>query len=114
MAVTVDDVLAYTADFERSYMAVVHGRIKLRVGQIVYVAFDRNEEVMAFAFPREEREMLIGSDPETYFLPRPSELRFNWVCARMDRLDIDEMQEMVLDAWTMVVPKFLARRRRQV
>jgi hypothetical protein len=114
MAVTVDDVLAYTADFERSYVAVVHGRIKLRVGKIVYVAFSRDEDVMELAFPREEREILIGSNPETYFLPRPSELRFNWVSARMDRLDIDEMQEMVLDAWTMVVPKFLARRRRKV
>jgi hypothetical protein len=49
--VTIDEVLAYTADFERSYVAVVRGQIKLRVGQIVYVAFSRDETTMGFGFP---------------------------------------------------------------
>ncbi len=110
-AVTVDDVLAYAADFERSYVAVVHGRMKLRVGKIVYVAFSRDETVMGFAFPKLERDALIGSDPETFQLPRQSDLRFNWVHARLDRLDHDEMREFVLDAWGMVVPRFLFRAR---
>ena len=113
MAVTVDEVLAFAADFERSYVAVVYGRIKLRVGSIVYVAFDRDETEMGFAFPKEERQLLVGSDPGTFLLPRQSDLRFNWVCARMGRLAPDEMQELVLDAWTMVVPKFLSRERRK-
>ena len=110
-AVTVDDVLAYAADFERSYAAVVHGRIKLRVGKIVYVAFSSDETIMGFAYPKVERDALISSDPETFLLPRQSDLRFNWVCARLDRLDHEEMRELVLDAWGMVVPKFLFRRR---
>jgi hypothetical protein len=109
--VTVADVLAYANDFERSYVAVVRGRIKLRVKQIVYVAFSHDETTMGFGFPKEERPALVASDPERFFLPRPSEMRFHWVETRLDRLEHDEMQEFVLDAWGMVVPKFLFRDR---
>ena len=37
--VTVDDVRAFASQLERSYEVVVRGRLKFRVGQIVYVAF---------------------------------------------------------------------------
>ena len=111
MSVTIDDVLAYAADFERSYVAVVHGRTKLRVGQIVYAAFSKDETEMGFAFPQHERPALVASDPETFLLPGASDMRFNWVVARLGRLDHAEMEEFVLDAWGMVVPKFLFRER---
>ncbi len=109
--VSVDDVLTYAADFERSYVAVVHGRIKLRVGQIVYVAFSRDETTMGFGFPKEDRPALVASDPERFLLPGQSDMRFNWVVTRLDLLDHEEMHEFVLDAWGMVVPKFLFRER---
>ena len=109
--VSVEDVLSYAKDFERSYVAVVHGRIKLRVKQIVYVAFSRDETTMGFGFPKDERPALVASDPERFFMPRESDVRFNWVETRLDRLAIDEMHEFVLDAWGMVVPKFLFRDR---
>ena len=111
--VSVDDVLADAKDFERSYVAVVHGRTKLRVKQIVYVAFSRDETTMGFGFPKDDRPALVASDPERFFMPRPSDMRFHWVETRLDRLEIDEMQEFVLDAWGMVVPKFLFRERLQ-
>jgi len=111
--VSVDDVLAYAKDFERSYVAVVHGRIKLRVKQIVYVAFSRDETTMGFGFPKDDRPALVASDPERFFMPRQSDMRFHWVETRLDRLQIDEMHEFVLDAWGMVVPKFLFRERLQ-
>jgi hypothetical protein len=111
--VTVDEVLDYAKDFERSYVAVVRGRIKLRVKQIVYVAFSRDETRMGFGFPKEDRPALVASDPERFFLPKPTEMRFHWVETRLDRLEIDEMREFVLDAWGMVVPKFLFRQRLQ-
>jgi hypothetical protein len=39
----------------RSCEVVVGDRIKFRVGRIVYLAFSRDETVMGFAFPKEER-----------------------------------------------------------
>jgi hypothetical protein len=106
--VTLEEVRALALSLPRTHEALVHGRVKFRVGQIVYVAFSRDETVMCFAFPREERFALVDTDPEKFVMPRQSDLRFNWVCARCEALDVAEMQEFVVDAWRMVVPKKLA------
>lgn len=106
--ITVDDVRAVTADLPRSYEVLVHDRVKFRVGAIVYVAFSRDETVMGFAFPKEERGMLVETYPEKFMLPRESDLRFNWVLGRCEALDVEEMRELVFDAWRMVVPKKVA------
>jgi hypothetical protein len=41
-------------------------------------------------------------------LPRQSDLRFNWIHARLSALHEPEMRDLVLDAWKMVVPKKVA------
>ena len=38
---------------------------------------------------------------------RTSDLRYPWVCAHLDRLDHDEMRELVTDAWRLCTPKML-------
>ena len=88
---------------------LIHDRVKFRVGRIVYVAFSRDETVMGFAFPKEEREALVASEPEKFRLPRTSDLRYQWVEALCEALDDDEMCELVTDAWRMVVPKGVAK-----
>ena len=106
--ITVEQVRAFAEALPRSYEVLVHDRVKFRVGQIVYVAFSRDETVMGFGFPKEERHMLVETDPDKFMLPRESDMRFNWVHARCEALDLDEMRELVLDAWRMVVPKRVA------
>ena len=85
------------------------GSGEIPVGQIVYVAFSQDETEIGFAFPKEERAALVAARPEVFFLPRESELRFHWIEAWLDALDADEMRELVLDAWRMVVPQRVAR-----
>jgi hypothetical protein len=41
-------------------------------------------------------------------MPKPSDQRYNWVVCRLAAIDEDEMREIVLDAWRMVVPKRVA------
>jgi hypothetical protein len=105
---TIDDVRALVAGLPRSYEVFVRGRVKFRVGKIVYLAFSRDETVMGFAFPKEERDALLQTYPEKFLPPEPADLRFHWVQARLDALDEQELREYVLDAWRMVVPKKLA------
>jgi hypothetical protein len=109
--VTVEDVRRLAVTLPRTTEHLIRDRVKFRVGQIVYVAFSRDETVMGFAFPKEERDALIASRPETFHLPRPSDQRFNWVDAWMAALEEDEMRELVADAWRMVVPKKVAAAR---
>jgi hypothetical protein len=106
--VTVDDVRAVALTLPRTHEAVVRGRIKFRVGQIVYVAFSRDETLMGFGFPKEEREWLVGTEPEKFLMPRESDLRFNWVVARLAALGPEEMRGLVTDAWSLCVPKRLS------
>ncbi|MGR6320242.1 MmcQ/YjbR family DNA-binding protein [Micromonospora soli] len=109
--VTVDDVRALARTLPRTSERLIHDRVKFRVGRIVYVAFSRDERSMGFGYPKEQRDGLIAAEPELFFLPRPSDLRFHWVCCHLDRLDHEQMTELVTEAWRMVVPKFLARER---
>ncbi|NMO53205.1 MmcQ/YjbR family DNA-binding protein [Actinoplanes sp. TBRC 11911] len=103
--VTVDDVRQVARDLPRSSEHLISDRVKFRVGKIVYVAFSRDETEMGFAFPKEERPLLVESRPRVFHLPRESDMRFNWVEAWMAELDEEEMTELVLDAWRMCVPK---------
>ena len=84
MAVTIDDVRALALTLERSYEAVVRDRVKFRVGRIVYLAFSRDESLMGFAFPKEERAGLIASEPDKFLMPTPDQ-RYNWVVVRLDQ-----------------------------
>ncbi|MDD7968236.1 MmcQ/YjbR family DNA-binding protein [Actinomycetospora lemnae] len=106
---TIEDVRSLGSSLERSYPVHVRGCLKFRVGQIVYVAFSRDETVMGFAFPQEERAALVAAQPDRFHLPRASELRFRWIEADLAALDPGEAREFVVDAWRMVVPKKLVR-----
>jgi hypothetical protein len=105
---TVAEVRRITAALPRSYEVVVRDQIKFRIGQIVYLAFSRDETVMGFAFPKDERAGLVASESERFMLPRPSDMRYNWVLVRLDAIDLVELREIVVEAWRMCVPKSVA------
>ena len=74
------------------------------------MAFSRDETLMGFGFPKEERDALVSSEPRKFHLPRrESELRFHWVYADLPELDPTEARELVVDAWRMVVPQKVSR-----
>jgi hypothetical protein len=103
--VTLDDVRSFAIGLPRTTEALVRGRVKFRVGRIVYLAFSRDEARMGFAFPKEWREALVETEPEKFMMPESSDLRYNWAVVRLAAIDEAEMRELVLDAWAMVVPK---------
>jgi len=106
--VIVDDVRALALTLPRTTEHLIHDRVKFRVGRIVYVAFSRDETTMGFGFPKELRAGLVAAEPDKFFLPRPSDMRYNWVEVRLAALDVEEMRELVTDAWRMVVPRRVA------
>jgi hypothetical protein len=105
----VDDVRDLGSELERSYEVFVRGRLKFRVGQMVYVAFSLDETVMEFAYPKDERAALVGGDPVKFRMPAKSDMRFNWVHADLAALEASEARELVVDSWRMVVPQKVSR-----
>jgi hypothetical protein len=106
--VTADDIRRLTSTLPRSTEHLIHDRVKFRVGKIVYVALSRDETTMGCGFPKEEREAAIAAEPEKFMMPRVSDQRFNWIEVRLDAITVEEMHELVLDAWRGVVPKRVA------
>lgn len=88
---------------------LIGDRIKFKVGRLVYCAFSRDETLIGFGFPKEERATLVESEPKKFLMPPTGDLRYNWVEARTDVLDLAEMTELVTDGWRMCVPKSVAR-----
>jgi hypothetical protein len=103
--VTLEEVRALAMTLPRTTEASVRGRVKFRIGRIVYLAFSRDETLMGFGFPKEERVWLVGTEPEKFLMPRDPDLRYNWAVVRLAAIDAEEMRGLVIDAWAMVVPK---------
>jgi hypothetical protein len=105
---SIEDARAIATSLPRSYEVTVGGRVKFRVGQYVYVSFSKNEREMGFAFPKDQRDGLVAGEPDKFFMPGKSDLRYHWVMVHMSALDVDELHELIVDAWRMVVPKSVA------
>jgi hypothetical protein len=105
---TAEDVLRLAPALPRSEQHVVGDRLKFRVGRLVYLSLSRDETLLGFAFPREERDGLIASDPVKFLPPTRSDERYNWVRVCLAEIDEDELTELVTEAWRMVVPKRVA------
>ena len=103
-----DEVRAFAGTLPRSSEAFVRGRVKFRIGRIVWLAFSRDGSTMGFAFPKEWRNALVEAEPEKFSLPGRSDLRYHWVHVDLAAIDAEEMRELVEDAWAFCAPKRVA------
>jgi len=106
--VTIDEVRGFALTLPRSSEGLVRGQLKFRIGRIVYLSLAKDGSRMGFAFPKDWRNALIEAEPEKFMLPSESDLRYHWVHVRLDRIDADEMRELVEEAWAFTVPKHVA------
>jgi hypothetical protein len=108
MAVSVDEVRALAATLPRSYEVFVRGRIKFRVGSIVWLAFSKDGATMGCGFPKELRAGAVEAEPEKFSLPGASDMRFNWIHVDLGAIGAAEMRDLVEEAWSRCVPRFVA------
>lgn len=102
------DVRRVALGLPRAYEALVRDYVKFRVGRLVFASVSPDETLLGFGYPKEAREALVAGDPATFLMPVASDLRYNWVRLRLARVDLPELTELLVDAWTMCVPKSVA------
>jgi hypothetical protein len=102
------DVRRIALDLPRAYEAIVRDYVKFRVGRLVFASVSPDESLLGFGFPKEARESLVESDPETFLMPVESDLRYNWVRLRLGLVEVPELEDLLVDAWRMCVPKKVA------
>ena len=100
-----EDVREIAMSLPRTTTGVVRDHTKYRIGRIVYASVSPDEERLGFAFPKEERAALVASEPDKFMMPLRGDERYNWVRVRLGALDLDELRELLIDAWCMVVSK---------
>ena len=104
----VDDVRRIAMSLPRTSEHLIRDHVKFRVGRLVYASVSADEERLGFGFPKDERAALVASEPDKFMMPLRSDERYHWVRARLPVLDPEELRELLIDAWCMVVPKKVA------
>lgn len=100
-----EDVRQIAMSLPRTTEHLVGDNTKFRVGRLVYASVSADEERLGFGFPKEERAALVASEPGKFMMPLRSDERYNWVRAKLAALESDELREILIDAWCMVVSK---------
>jgi hypothetical protein len=100
-----EDVRRIAMSLPRTTENIAGEFTKYRVGRIVYAVVSGDEERMGFGFPKDERAALVASEPDKFMMPLPRDERYNWVRVRLPVLEVDELRELLIDAWCMVVSK---------
>src|SRR2546428_12997337 len=106
--VTVEDVRRFAMTLPLTTEGLVGGRVKFRVGRIVYVSFSRDETVMGFAFPKDQRDWLVGGDPAKVMQPEKGDLRYHWGLVRLAGIDAEELRQLVIREGRTVLPQRVA------
>ena len=109
MPTTPDEIRALAQTLPRSYEVFVHGQIKFRVGQIVWLALSKDGTRMGCGFPKEMRQAAVEAEPHKFRLPSEGDMRFNWIHVQLDAIDAGEMRDLVEEAWSRAVPLYVAQ-----
>jgi hypothetical protein len=56
----------------------------------------------------EEQRALTQSEPDTFFVPKYVG-KHGWIGIQLDRVDPEELRELVAEAWRMTAPKRLVK-----
>ncbi|SEG42732.1 hypothetical protein SAMN04489712_105156 [Thermomonospora echinospora] len=79
--------------------------LKVRGKGFCYLAQDGQEVLLKAT--REEQEALVAENPAAYEVAYTSG-RFGWVKVRLAEVPVDELEELVVEAWRLSAPKRLA------
>lgn len=80
----------------------------LRVGEKIFAMGAPEAEHVSLKASVEEQSELIAADPETFAIAAYVG-RFGWVRVSLARVDPDELDELVTEAWRRTAPKRLVK-----
>lgn len=81
------------------------GQLGFKVGRKGFVQTWRDRTVMKL--DRDHQELLFEARPDVFSPMVAGALRWSWV--KIEALDAQEVERLVREAWTMVVPKRVSR-----
>jgi hypothetical protein len=101
---TGDEVRRVALSFPETVEKATWGHPTFRVRDKMFAAMDEAGTSMSVKAAREAQAALVGSEPETFFVPSYVG-QHGWVGVRLERVDPEEMGELIEDAWRATAPK---------
>jgi hypothetical protein len=101
---TGEEVRRVALSFPEAVEKETWGHPTFRVRDRMFAAMDEAGTSMSVKAAREAQAALVGSEPETFFVPSYVG-QHGWVGVRLERVDPEEMGELIEDAWRATAPK---------
>lgn len=99
---TGEEVRRVALSFPEAVEKETWGHPTFRVHDKMFAAMDEAGTSMSVKAAREAQAALVGSEPETFFVPSYVG-QHGWV--GLERVDPEEMGELIEDAWRATAPK---------
>jgi hypothetical protein len=106
--VSADEARRLALSFPEAAEKETWGHPTFRVREKMFMAMDVDGASVTVKAAKEAQAALVGSEPETFSIPAYVG-RHGWVEARLDRVDPEELGELVEEAWRMTAPKRLVK-----
>lgn len=105
-----DDVRRIALSLPGAVERLAWGMPTFRVGQggKIFASLDDDDLTMGVKCPKEDREELIASEPDKFFIRRGHDDNYAWLRVRLGALDDEgELRAILVDAWSQAAPRGL-------
>jgi hypothetical protein len=103
-----DDARRLALGFPEAEERETWGHPTFRVRDKMFMAMDSDGTSVTVKASKEAQAALVGSEPETFSVPAYVG-QHGWVGVRLDRVDPEEMAELIDEAWRGTAPKRLVK-----
>lgn len=104
-----EDVRRIALSFPETSEKLSWGMPTFRVKGKVFASLADDDASIGVKCPMEDREELIASEPEKFFMRPGHDESFAWLRVRLAAVeDEEELRAILLDSWRLAAPKTLA------
>ena len=103
-----DDARKLALGFPETEERETWGHPTFRVRDKMFMSMDSEGTSVTVKAPKEAQAALVGSEPGTVSVPAYVG-QHGWVAVRLDRVDPEELAELIDEAWRMTAPKRLVK-----
>lgn len=101
---TFDDVRAMALALPMVEEGTSYGTPAFRVGKRLLARLHQDGESLVLKIDAMEREALLATKPDQFFITSHYEDSPNWILARLAVVDPQELAELLVEAWRRVAP----------
>jgi hypothetical protein len=105
---TADAVRATALGLPEAAERETWGHPTFRIGEKMFMGMASDGTTVSVKASKEAQAACVGSDPETFFVPKYVG-QHGWIGVVLERVDPEEMRELVVEAWLLTAPKRLTK-----